>query len=106
MNLNENREVWVNRVDDFKSRNLTQAAWCEKNGVKVSALRYWLRNLSETSTIVADAPPYCEFEFASVSIAQDFSSALVIEIKGVKLSITSNYDEMLLLKLIRTLKKL
>ena len=106
MKLNENREIWVKRVEDYKSSNLTQKEWSEKNGIKVSALRYWLRNLDGASKIASDNFSDSEFEFASVSITQDFSSALCLEIKDVKLSITNDYDEILLLKLIKTLKKL
>lgn len=106
MKLNENREIWVNRVKDFKASNLTQKSWCEKNGIKISALRYWLRNLYEVSSIDSGNSNSPGFEFTTVSISSGFSSAVVLEINGVKLSLTEDYDEFLLLKLIRTLKKL
>ena len=46
------------------------------------------------------------FAFATVSISRDFSPAIVLEINGINLSLTEDYDENLLLKLIKTLKKL
>ncbi|WP_034328700.1 IS66 family insertion sequence element accessory protein TnpA [Alkaliphilus transvaalensis] len=106
MKLNKNREIWINRVEEYNSSNLTQKAWCENNGVNVSALRYWIRNLSEESSIESATTPSSGFEFASVSITQDSSPTVTLEIQDVKLSIAIDYDEVLLLKLIKTLKKL
>lgn len=106
MKLEDNREIWINRVKDYKSSNLTQKSWSDNNGVNVSALRYWIRNLDEVSGITSSNLASNEFEFASVSISQDNVSSLVIEIKDVKLSIAGDYNEDLLLRLIRSLKKL
>lgn len=106
MKLNENKELWVQRVEEFKSSNLNQTTWCEENEIKVSSLRYWLRKLDPNSVVKPDNPSD-GFEFASVSITEaQISSAVTLEIKDVKLSIVKDYDEMLLLKLIKTLKKL
>lgn len=106
LKLDKNREIWVERVNEYKNSNLSQRVWCEQNGVNVSALRYWLRNLREISNFSLSEHTSSEFEFANVSITQDLSQMLMIEIQGVKLSITNNYDEILLLKLIKTLRKL
>ncbi len=106
MKLEENREIWINRLSDYKSSNLTQKAWSEKNGVNASALRYWIRKFDEESIIDLSNSASAGFEFASVSIAQDSASSLAIEIKDVRLSITGDYDEGLLLRLIKSLKKL
>lgn len=106
MKLEDNREIWIKRVKDYKSSNLTQKKWSDINGVNVSALRYWIRNLEEVSGITLNNPATNEFEFASVSISKDDVSSLVIQIKDVKLSIAGDYDKGLLLRLIRSLKKL
>lgn len=106
MKLNENREIWVQRVDDFKSSNLNQTDWSKANGVSVSTLRYWIRKLDGklTTKPVDDSS---EFEFASVSITEEQAGpTIILEVKDVRLSITNDYDEMLLLKLVKTLMKL
>ncbi|TJX12712.1 hypothetical protein E9840_12210 [Tissierella creatinini] len=105
MKLNENREIWIQRVEDFKSSNLNQTDWSKTNGVSVSTLRYWIRKLDGklTAKPVNDSS---EFEFASVSITEQASPAITIEVKDVRLAITNDYDEMLLLKLVKTLMKL
>lgn len=106
MKLEDNREIWVNRVNDFKSNNLSQTTWAKNNGINVSALRYWLKKLdnSKVTNVESSSAP---FEFASVSITgNEFFSSVVLEIKGVKLPVTGDYDEILLLRIIKTLRKL
>ena len=105
MKLEENRELWVKRVEEFKTSNLSQVAWSRENRVNVSGLRYWLRKLNGPATYAKESLPVVEF--ASVSITEDrIFTPIEIEINNVKLSITNNYDETLLLKLISSLKKL
>ena len=69
LKLDENREVWIKRVKEFKASNLSQVAWSKENGIKISALRYWLRKLSNSDTSTKESPSIVEF--ASVSITED-----------------------------------
>lgn len=106
MSLNGNREIWISRIDDFRSSNLTQKSWCEKNDVKISTLRYWIRKLSYAECAAADDSGFSGFEFASVSISKECPPPLVLECKDVKLYIAEDFDEALLIKLLRILRKL
>jgi len=90
MKLDDNREIWGGRIDDFRSSGLTQKTWCEKNDVKISTLRYWIRKLSWTECTAADDSGFSGFEFASISISKECSPSLVLEFKDVKLSIAEN----------------
>lgn len=105
MKLDENRKIWMGRVEEFKASNLSQIAWSKENGINVSALRYWLRKLSDSNIVTKE--PSSVVEFATVSITEiDPVSSIVIEINGIKVSLTNNYDEILLLKVISTLRKI
>lgn len=44
---NTNKLQWELRIQTFQDSGLTQQQWCEKEGVKRSALRYWLRHFRE-----------------------------------------------------------
>lgn len=105
MKLEENREIWLGRVKDFKASKLSQVTWSRETGISVSGLRYWLRKLNSSDLPAKESPS--PVEFASVSITEYKSlSPLVIEINKVKISLTNNYDEALLLKVINTLRKI
>ena len=44
---NTNKLQWELRIQTFQDSGLTQQQWCEKEGVKLSALRYCLRHFRE-----------------------------------------------------------
>jgi len=105
LKLDENKEIWLKRVEEYRSSGLSQKTWCEENGVKATSLRYWIMKLNKSQSVTKlnDSP----VEFASVSITEEESfPSVVLEIKDIKLSITNNYDEILLLKVINTLRKI
>lgn len=105
MKSEENKEVWIRRVEEFKASNLSQGAWSRENGVNASNLRYWLKKLNDSNTSTKETPSIVEF--AAVSITEDnYLSPIEIEVNNIKISITSNYDEILLLKLINSLRKI
>ena len=106
LKLDEKREIWANRIEEFKTKNLSQKAWCEEQGLNVNTFRYWLKKLEGTA--VAHSDNFSDgFELASVSIMKDsHCPEVTLEVKDVKLSITEDYDEMLLIKLLKTLRKL
>lgn len=106
MKSKDNRDLWISRVEDFRSSQLTQVAWCEQNDVKVGALRYWIGKLSREESDGKSDSELSRFEFASVSIAQESPSAFTLEVSDVKLLVADDFDEQLLLKIIKTLRKL
>lgn len=105
MKLEDNREIWKKRVEEFKASNLSQVAWSRENGINVSALRYWLRKLSDRATSTTESLPVVEFAAVSITVDKIFSP-IEIEINNIKISITNNYDEALLFQLINSLRKL
>lgn len=105
LKLDKNRELWVQRVKEFKDSNLSQAAWCRENKINIGALRYWIKKLDNSNTSDDKSTPIVEF--ASTSFASNNSSPSIdLVINDVRLILTNNYDETLLLKLIGSLKKL
>ena len=47
MNYEQNKQLWQDRVSRFRESGVTQENWCQLEGVKVSALRYWIRKCKE-----------------------------------------------------------
>lgn len=101
MDKGKNREIWLNRINEYKSSGLSQKVWCTENDLKFSSFKYWLARSNENPSDNNGA-----FEFASVSISKENFSAIAVEVNGVTLSVNNDYDEMLLIKLLKTLKKL
>lgn len=45
--MKNKREIWIKRIQDYKSSGLTAAKWCEKNGLTVHALRYRIHKFNK-----------------------------------------------------------
>ncbi len=38
--MKDKREIWIKRIQEYKSSDLTAAKWCEKNSISLHALKY------------------------------------------------------------------
>ena len=43
----ELRQLWLARIGDLSESGLTQQAWCDEKGIKISCLKYWLHKLRD-----------------------------------------------------------
>jgi len=43
MSISERRQVWSQRLQDFRNSGQTQSAWCKTQGLSIHQLRYWLK---------------------------------------------------------------
>ena len=39
------RDEWIKLVEESRSSDMTQAAFCEERGISVGGLQYWMRKL-------------------------------------------------------------
>lgn len=46
----EQRQLWLCRINDLVDSGLTQLEWCRRNEISASTLRYWIRKLKEPET--------------------------------------------------------
>ncbi|AZO94889.1 hypothetical protein [Halocella sp. SP3-1] len=45
--MNNKREIWIKRIQDYKASGLTAAKWCEENGVSINSLRYYTHKFNK-----------------------------------------------------------
>lgn len=80
------------KIINGKTVDLNVEEYCKRVGIGSSTYYKWLKDNNE---------------FVDITKALNSSnSSLNIEVSGVNISVTSNYDESLLLRLVRTLNKL
>ncbi|QTL99141.1 hypothetical protein GM661_14845 [Iocasia frigidifontis] len=46
--MNNKREIWIERIQDYKASSLTAAKWCEENGLNINSLRYYIHKFERT----------------------------------------------------------
>ena len=52
MNRAENRKLWVSRIMEQKASGLSQAKWCEQEGLNLNTFRYWNKRAAEITAPV------------------------------------------------------
>ena len=102
--MNEERnklnEYWTGVVTDYLSSGLTQKEYAQKNELKAYTLGYWIRkfNTGFNGFIQAIDTPLEKKEI--------LTSSIEITVNKMKIVIKDYFDEDLLLKVIRTVRRL
>lgn len=98
-----NREKWAAIIESQQTSGESQKAWCLKNEVNIHNFVYWKKRLSNKSFQEVSSEASEAFEWANV-VVEDSASNIEIEVGAVKIHLKSNFDEVLLKKLIRILR--
>lgn len=61
----EDRKLWMNRIDDYKSSGLTAVKWAEENGVAAHRLRYYIHKFNKEKKLGSNTNSK-EIQWASV----------------------------------------
>lgn len=49
--MDEKRLLWQERIQDYRTSQLTAIEWCQQNQVKIHTLRYWINKLNKESSL-------------------------------------------------------
>lgn len=101
------RLEWKTRINDFKTSNLSMKKWCDKNGVKVHQLQYWLKKYQNNDSNNISSNKWIE---ASINDNQDTTvmkdtqdNLLIIKVGKFEVNIKSNIDSIQLKEVIKVL---
>ena len=94
------RELWEQRIENWKASGLSQKAWCQREQLPLSSLGYWRKRLrSEASDDAHETP-----RLIPVSLTQP-GSALTIRLgRQVTIQVGASVDRGLLGDLIAALR--
>lgn len=94
--------IWAQRVAEWRESGLTAAAYCEKHGVGLSALRHWSHRLGRRSTASATGGATTVRLARVVAIAATAGMAptaeasprpsLVLEVGGARIMVDVGFD--------------
>lgn len=82
-------EIWKERVNDYRSSNLNEQEWCDKNNLPLTRLRYWITKFNEEDAISNSSLN----EFIPVNIpevATNTSAPVVIRLGNISIDISEN----------------
>ena len=97
------RRQWEEHIDGWQSSGLTQADYCDRNGIKLSTFRYWRKRLATPDTPVTLVP--VGFGTSDGSFACGSGLTLVLADR-YKVEVGDNFNSSTLARLVDTLARL
>ena len=88
---------WERRIADYRASGLTAAAWCAREGITVSQLKYWIQKARKAAKEVG-APKWTRVEVAPESPA---ASKITINVGAARIEVESGFDSLLLSEVLR-----
>jgi hypothetical protein len=102
---------WRQRISDYKNSNVPCKVWCEANGERYHALQYWIRKLGFSNQQLKSQPK----DYGFVQILPEFkktdspttptASNILLTLGDYSLSVSDDFSEMTLRRLILVLKE-
>lgn len=99
------RQSWIMRIAAYKQSGETMRVWCDKEGVTLDQLKYWLKKLksqtgeSGSSTPAAFVPLVCRETQPAPT-----SAALRLQVGVVQIEVNAGFDPKLLGDVVAALK--
>lgn len=99
MKRKEKETYWIVKIEEYRASGLSLVEWCETSDVALHYMKYWLR---KQSPINRDSSQ--ETSWVSCVVEEPKEKSISLRINQVDIEVTSDYDETLLLQVIRTLR--
>lgn len=89
MVVNKNREIWLERIADYRSSGLSVREWCSKNSFQISTLRYWIGRFNKEKNSGDEPASVSEFvAIATSGIMISSTAPIVIRIGKISIEVT------------------
>lgn len=105
----ENRKLWTERIEDYRSSGLTAAKWADNKGIAVHKLRYYINKFNKEKKQNSNKEPK-ELKWASVvpiaPLAEDkANNPLRIIIGKATIEVVPGFDKDVFESVIRILSQ-
>ncbi len=104
MNNNvEKREMWEERIKEYRSSGQSASKWCEEKEYKLSRLRYWIHKFNKEKAANDPVPKWASVEVKNPVMAQ--VHPIKITIGKSSIEVNSGFDPATFEKVIRILSQ-
>jgi len=93
----EDRKLWIDRIDDYRSSGLTAVKWAEDRGISVHKIRYYIHKFNKEKKQSSNQKSK-EIKWASIVPAETMvnnkpNNPLKVIIGKATIEVASGYDE-------------
>ncbi|NMA84139.1 MAG: hypothetical protein GX962_09800 [Epulopiscium sp.] len=105
----EDRKLWTDRINDYRSSGLTAVKWAEDRGIAVHKLRYYINKFNKEKKQNSNQKPK-EIQWTSVvpvetKVENKSNNPLKITIGKATVEVASGFDEVTFQSVIRILSQ-
>lgn len=104
MDKNELRQEWEQRIASYRASGLTQAKWCEMNGLKVHQLKYWIKRMEGSNAKPTPSTKWASVVMADPSINEEDS--IQVKIGECSIEVKQGFNPSLFADVVKVLKTL
>jgi len=84
------RELWQERISNYRNSGLNAQTWCKQNKLTLSSLHYWINKLNKES-LESDSAFKHEFvPITQMGISMSPSALIVIRYQNLSIEVSEN----------------
>ncbi|MGB4440474.1 MAG: hypothetical protein WBJ13_14920 [Sedimentibacter sp.] len=106
MTKDERRSLWSEKINNYRSSNMTAIDWCNKNNVSIHSLKSWITKLNKEQ----NPPKSNETEWLAVDLAKSnnitSTSSIIIKIGSCSVEVTKDFDKLVFTDVVQVLTSL
>jgi hypothetical protein len=87
-NRKELQETWRRRIADYRDSGLSASEWCEKSGVPISSLKYWITRINKIDSVSNPG----DVGWSEVVISETDRAGIVIRIGRFCIEVQDGFD--------------
>ncbi|MCL6481795.1 MAG: helix-turn-helix domain-containing protein [Firmicutes bacterium] len=102
MSRQELRELWEQRVAEFRASGQSVATWCAARGIPPHQLHYWLRKFSDDRPVERTS----SVRWLSVQVDESpipSTDTVVLRVGNVEIEVKPGFDPLLLRQVVQVL---
>jgi len=104
MEAKKTDEQWRKQIGEYRASGMTLKAWCAKQGIAFSQMKYWIRKLKLSTRQRSTSPTTWITVAPSSEAALPEHAPLVIRIGGASIDVRPGFDPVLLTQVARALE--
>lgn len=103
--MKNNKDIWINRIQDYKASGLTAAQWCEKYELSINSLRYYTHKINKEKKQEAKQTKWASVVPTPATITEEKIQPLKITIGHSSIEVAPGFDPTTFETVVRILKE-
>lgn len=100
MSRQSNRQLWEERIANYRSSGLPAALWCESNQVNLNTFRSWISKLNKEAVLANEPVKWVSLEPAGILPVE---TNLTVNIGKATIRVSPGFDPNLFTQVVKAL---